>query len=637
MVRRIAYLIFIFPLFAVAQKKDTVYLLKEVDISAHRPEVFGNGYKLEKIDSTYLNNLSAYSLAELLAQQSGIYIKSYGSGQVSSPSLRGAGAAHTAVLWNGLNLQSPLHGQSDLSLIPNEFLDEVKIQPGGAGGLYGSGAIGGAVHLDNKIKFNQGLNTSLTTSYGSFNNLNEQLRFEYGSKNFISSTRVFNHDLQNNFPYNNYSKPSSPLSKQSNAEIKEQGLLQENHFKWREVNIFSLRIWYQNTDRNVPASIAQAYSNANQKDEFFRLMGEWERKGSTMDFNFRTAYFDEQLKFADPSSDIDSKSRSKNYINEVETKWKIGTSQFLDVGINNTFATAVSTGFLSEVNRNQLAFFSMYKWTNTKKTFTGTISLREEIFNKTLIPVTPGIGLEWTLIKNIKFKGNVSRVYRVPTFNDLYWLQGGNPDLIPESGWSEEAGISHRISRSVLRTDFDITFFNSKLDNWIIWLPTASFWTPQNIMQVWARGVETRFDINYKFHNVGFHFNAGSNYVLSTNEKTKSESDASLNKQLIYVPQYKVEGNFGILYKSYYINFNYSYTGYRYTTSDNTEFLKPFQLGNISFSKTFSFRTVELKAFVQMNNIWKAQYEMVQGYPLPMNNYLVGLTLKINQPINPKP
>ena len=102
--------------------------IKEVVVTSNRLQQFTSGNKIQTIDSTALKNNATNSLAELISSQTQIQINSYGPGALASPSFRGSGSSHTAVLWNGFNMQDILAGGVDFSQIPDFFLDDVKIQ-----------------------------------------------------------------------------------------------------------------------------------------------------------------------------------------------------------------------------------------------------------------------------------------------------------------------------------------------------------------------------------------------------------------------------------------------------------------------------------------------------------------------------
>jgi iron complex outermembrane receptor protein len=69
-------------------------------------------------------------------------------GGTATPSLRGTGAGHTGLTWNGVNISHPMLGQSDLSLVPVGLIDDIQIFYGGASMPLSNGGIGGIINLE---------------------------------------------------------------------------------------------------------------------------------------------------------------------------------------------------------------------------------------------------------------------------------------------------------------------------------------------------------------------------------------------------------------------------------------------------------------------------------------------------------
>src|ERR1700750_995263 len=107
------------------------------------------------------------NLSELLRYQSSIYIKENGRGAVSSPSFRGTTAQQTAFVWNGININSSFLGQGDVNNIPLFGYDQIDVKAGGGSVVYGSGAIGGSIHLNNILDFNRGFKGSVFSEVAS--------------------------------------------------------------------------------------------------------------------------------------------------------------------------------------------------------------------------------------------------------------------------------------------------------------------------------------------------------------------------------------------------------------------------------------------------------------------------------------
>ncbi|MCC6691165.1 MAG: Plug domain-containing protein, partial [Bacteroidia bacterium] len=231
--------------FINAQPLDSIQKINPVIITASRLQNFSSGTKLLVFDSTVLSRYSSGNLADLLGAESHLFIKSYGLGSLATSSFRGGGASHTALLWNGFNLNNPMYGQFDLSLIPNYFADKVVVQYGGTAALWGSGAVGGAIHLNNEANFNKGLSLACGSSFGSFGTLVQNLQAQVSTKSWVTSLKVFNTTAENNFPYYNTMLPGSPKQIQKNNSLQEYGVLSENYFKINNRQKINLFFWYQ--------------------------------------------------------------------------------------------------------------------------------------------------------------------------------------------------------------------------------------------------------------------------------------------------------------------------------------------------------------------------------------------------------
>ncbi len=176
----------------------------------------------------------------------------------------------------------------------------------------------------------------------------------------------------------------------------------------------------------------------------------------------------------------------------------------------------------------------------------------------------------------------------------------------------------------------ELTLFNRNIKNWIIWLPQDNYWVPQNIMEVWSRGSEVNARISYNIGNWKYEFSLLTSYTISTNEKIKNTNDASVGKQLIYVPMYNATGNFSIIHKKWHFNYNQTYTGYRYTSSDNTQFLEPFHLSGIYLKRKTKINKFKTEIFIRADNIFNANYQAMAWRPMPGRHYQTGLTIKLN-------
>ena len=97
-------------------------------------------------------------MADVLAQNTSIFIKSYGRGTLATASFRGTAPSHTQVQWNGMAVNSPMLGMVDFSLIPSYFIDNATVYHGaGSVGVTGGG-LGGAITLQTEAPKQRGFN-----------------------------------------------------------------------------------------------------------------------------------------------------------------------------------------------------------------------------------------------------------------------------------------------------------------------------------------------------------------------------------------------------------------------------------------------------------------------------------------------
>ena len=116
------------------------------------------------IDSTLTKNSS--SLSDLLRQNGPIFVKEYGA--LSTAFFRGAPAAYTQLLWNGIPLNSLSTGIVDLGLFPSNIFSEIKLNSGGNSTFSIGGAIAGSIQLNNSLDFNPSSNWEIDLTKGSF-------------------------------------------------------------------------------------------------------------------------------------------------------------------------------------------------------------------------------------------------------------------------------------------------------------------------------------------------------------------------------------------------------------------------------------------------------------------------------------
>lgn len=618
----VAILVFQFNI--VAQTKDSIKHLDEVEVQSQRMVLFNSGKKIIPFDSTILSMYPSSSLSELLSSQSSLHIKSYGPGNIATISFRGGNSNQTAVLWNGINIQNNMLGQNDLSLINSMLFDQIQIEYGAGSALWGSSAMSGAIHLNNTPLFNQGIKTKMFCSLGSYNTGKLTTDIQLSYKHWISITKLYLNTSENNYTYKDTVSSDKSMKRVSHADYKLMGLMQELYTWFGNYHKLSLRAWYHEGFRNLP-SYTQVISKQSQADQNLKMMMEWKYQKRYYTSQLKGAYIHDVIDYRDSLSALYSISYSDNLMVEHEHFYGIKKHQF-QFGTNYTFMQAHSPAYTGFKQVNKLSCFASYKWSGLKDKYRLAFNLRKEFSDLFQVPFTGNLGMEYDLNSFVSFKVNAAKSFRQPTLNDLFWNPGGNPNLKPENAIGGDAGMVLKYSIQKISLFFEGTYFNRYTKNWIIWLPqNGNIWTPRNLAEVYSRGIETNFHILFKEKKYFVKLYGNTSYVLSTNEKAINENDESVGRQLIYMPRYSLTGGLVIVFKDFNVLLNHSYTGYRFTSTDNASWLEPYQITNMKLTYALHFSSTEFKTYFAVNNMFNQSYQVVMNRPMMGRYYEIGI------------
>ena len=363
---------------------DTVLTIPTIEVNATtiRSQVVGD--RVERWASEELQNNAGASIADLLTRESNVFIKSYGLGSIATSAIRGASAGHTVVVWNGLALQSPMLGLLDLSMLPSGLVDEVSIQYGGQSTLWGSGAIGGVIHLNNQAKFGKKFGIDIQSSIGSFGTFQQQAIFKKSNQKWSSTTRLFNQEATNDFKYS--IRSDLPKRQQTHAGFEQRGLLQELAYQATKDQLWTLHFWTQKTDREIPPTTTQNTSEATQLDDFIRTSLQWKKTGIHYSFQAKAAYFSENIDYQDSAIGLRALSNFQTAIGEVEGTWQQSPNSTFHLGINNTYTTAKADSYSTNRSENRTALFAA--WRYQQGLWKAQLNIRQELVSGTFIPIT---------------------------------------------------------------------------------------------------------------------------------------------------------------------------------------------------------------------------------------------------------
>ncbi|MGR6088208.1 MAG: TonB-dependent receptor plug domain-containing protein [Arcticibacter sp.] len=610
-----------------AQQQDTL-VLPAAEIVAERPLLFSIGNSTTLLDSAFVATSQGNNLGELLSQQSALFVKTYGAGGSSTLSSRGTEARHTAVFWNGLNISSPTLGLNDLSLTPVSFCNRILIVRGGSCAINGSSSIGGSVHLlPTEPLFEKRSDFSASADAGSFGILNTSLSSQWSGKFVESKTQVFYGTATNNFKFINRANRDFPEQRLTNAANTGFGIMQDLRFKTGADQYAGLSAWYQTLSREIPPLMTDPSSEATQSDSSLRLVGTYKINKEKWGVHANGGIFYEYQRYNDPEYSIITYYPSRTLTGDVEWRRVLSRSLIISAGSNYAVSSAEFAEYGTELRRRELfSIYSGIKFNHLEK-LKAQLNLRKEMLYPNAPSFTPQLGLESSVYKNILVLfASIGRNYHIPSMNDLYWVPGGNPDLLAEDAWNGELGLEMKMP-AFEKTKIRINAFGSKTDNWIRWQPTTGgIYAPDNLRKVETKGGEVLITHRQSFRKSVLDFTAEYSFVSSCLIETYHTNEIHLlGNQLMYIPNHKATA--GIFYKkgNTSVVINHSFTGSRYTDADNTQWLDGYVLADLRLEHWFKLNRSAVAITAGVFNLYDAEYQIMPYRPSPGRWFTVGL------------
>lgn len=577
-----------------------VIKLNEVVVTDAYLKTFSNSQQVKNLNDSILNR-NKPALTSLLNFNSSIYFKENGLGMVSSPSFRGTTAQQTAVIWNGININSVLNGQTDFNLISSRNFNSIAVRSGGGSVLYGSSAIGGSVHLNNELQFQKKFENTVMANYGSFNTTDLNYNVELGTEKTAVQASISRNSSDNDYEY-----LGTNLKNQNGAfEI-----LNANLNLGFRLNDKSKILFYSqitNSDRDLSGTLA-ADSRNKYKDFNTRNLLEWDFKKNRLISNLKVAYLSEKYKFFDDkNAEQFSFGKAVNNIVRYNLSYNFKSNLLINGILENT--NTVGQGSNSDENSRNITSGMILIKQPILKHLLYEIGLRKERTTNYESPLLYAVGINYNPVKSYTFKVNGSKNFRIPSFNDLYWPQLGNLNLSPET--SKQVEFANAFTFKNLQ--FSVTTFYIDIQDMIQWTPNQSgVWTPNNVRKVVSKGIEAQLDFDKKWKN--HHVAVNCNYAFTESE------DQLLAKQLIYVPFHKLTNSIVYYFKRIGINYQYLFNGQVFTASDHSARLKEFMVSNVAVNYYLT-KSKNIEIGAQANNIFNENYQNVAVRPMPGRNF----------------
>ena len=604
--------------------------LKEVAIKGFSPVRYMAGSYVQSVDSTVKELYATRRLDELLSQYTSLAFRSYGNGQLATVAFRGLAPSHTAVVWNGININLPSVGQTDFASISTVSTENIKVQYGAGSSNLGSDAVAGSILLESMPLTKIGFQANGAVSRGSFQNqtahINTRYRLKLSEKWHLAGKSSYNYA---HYP-NRYPSTTFQGRRLEHSITSQLGFTQDLYLENRKGNTLSGHVWMNQHDITLrPNEIhAREFTGISS----FRAMVKY---GDDR-WNLSSTFIRDKILYGTGSySQMDHSVTDRYGIKaQREFQYRFTDSQLsLLTGLDfNQYQAKVNGYDSSNVAENRTDLYVLTRW-QLEKGLIVSGNFRQAINEGYKVPFTPSLGVELPAITRTHYKlglsGSVGKSYRVPTLNERYWKDLGNPTIQPESGLNLEAGLSQTaVFFKFLSFQSRYNLFRHRVDNWVYWNPSKSY-RAENLQQVLSRGIELHHHFTYQQNVFKIGIKSLLSYTRSTQEKAyDTYSEEILGRQLRFVPVWVSNLNAFFSYKQTHLTLQHHFESLRYI--NEIQYLPPYHLLDLLISHQIRKGKLAFMLQTRVANLTNQLYLNIKSNAMPGRSFHFTLHIQYN-------
>lgn len=644
-------------------KLDSIQRLKEVTITSK-----GGEYKevipSQKLSGKELKNLNSHTVADALRYFSGVQLKDYGGvGGIKTVNIRSMGTNHMGVFYDGIELSNAQNGQVDLGMYSLDNIESISLFNGQKSDIFQSakdfGSAGTLYLRSRRPRFtgNRVSNIRATFKTGSFDVINPSLLFEHKISDNVSasfSAEWLNGSGKYKFRYRRvnpageiaYDTTAVRQNGDINATRLEAGLYGNVHNgQW------NMKFYNYNSERGIPGAIVNNVwrrgervwdTNSFMQGSFIKDVTDKYKTKLNMKYAFyRTHYVNNDDKLIH----VDNLYRQREiYVSSANVysilpvwdvslsydfQWNEMKADMINFAYPERFTNLISAATAFHLGMFKLQASGLATFVNDRVEQGPTPKARHEF--------TPAVFASFKPFKNENFniRAFYKKIFRMPTFNDLYYADMGNSKLNPEYVTQYDAGMSYTKSwhRGFFRR-FKIQadgYFNKVKDKIIAYPKGQQFrWTMLNLGRVEIKGVDVSTEATVSPLR-DLYVTLRAQYTYQKAQDFTDPSDTYYGDQIPYIPWNSTSAVAQLSYRGWNLNYSFIYVGERYNQQENIKYnyTQPWYTSDISVSKDLQFKFGMVKAAFEVNNLFSQDYDVILNYPMPKRNYKFSLTVEL--------
>lgn len=647
-------------LFAQQQKVDTthIYSIPEIQISdVYQTREVRSSSPLQILSKDALKNLHALQVSDAVKHFAGVTVKDYGGiGGLKTVSIRSLGAQHTAIGYDGIALTDCQTGQIDIGRFSLDNVDQLSLSNGQSDNIFQPArffASAGILNIQTLTpRFEEGKRTNVSASFktGSWGLVNPSLLLEQqlnrkwtvtANGEWMSSDGQYPYTLH----YGNAEDDLTSREKRKNTDVQtlraEAGLY--GNFSDKEQ--WRLKAYYFQSSRGLPNATTFYYDFSTQHlwDKNTFIQSQYKKEFSKQ-WVFQTSakWNWNYQRYLDPDSKNSSGKTENSY---YQQEYYLSASVLYRLLSNLSFSLSTD-GSINTMNADLKNFVhpTRYSWLTAfagkymNDWLTLSASALATVINEDVEKgssagnhrkLTPYVSASFKPLQNeeLRIRLFYKDIFRLPSFNDLYYEEVGNSKLKPENARQYNVGVTYskNVCSFLPYLSATIDGYYNKITDKIIAYPTKNLavWSMRNLGSVEIKGVDATASIALQpWENIRINLSGNYTYQRAldvTNSDLDSEEGRTYKHQIAYTPRVSGSGQAGI--ETPWINLSYSFlfSGKRYQQGENIaeNRLDSYSDHSISASRSFKIMQTNTSVSVEVLNIADKNYEIIRNFPMP--------------------
>lgn len=635
--------------------------LDEVQIKAKRlNQLLSSPTPVQLLGGDDLKRINSLSVADAVRYFSGVQLKDYGGvGGLKTINVRSMGSNHTAVFYDGIQLGNAQNGQVDLGRYALSNIEEIALYSGQKSELLQpakSFAAASALYLSTPTpRFKEGQIRYFTVGVktGSFGLIDPM--FSYTQKltarlSFNVNAELLNANGKYKYRYTNGVYDTTVV--RQNSDVFSKRIAAGVFAQLPDSSSLQLKIYHYNSERGVPGAIVSNKFDFDQRqwdDDLFVQTTYQNRNSKRYQVLVNAKYAYDFTRYLDPAIQslagaLDNRYTQQEAYLSIANQYAVNSYWTLSLAADYSYQQLnANLKYFAYPIRNTglLAFASNLKWKrfslqgNVLATFVNeSVQYYASAGNKA--EYTPTILSAWQPFENPAFRlrSFYKSIFRMPTFNDLYYTFVGNSNLRPEYTAQYNIGLTfekdYKTSK-LTHLSFQTDVYYNEVRDKIVAVPTVNLfrWTMLNLDKVAIKGVETNLHTSWQFGELFLKSKMGYTYERALDV---TKTGFTYRQQIPYIPVHSGSLTLGADWKGVGINYSFIYTGERYSQKANipVNYIPSWYTHDVAIHKGFTGGKRSYQLSAEVNNLLNQYYDVVLNYPMPGRNFRLGLSINFN-------